>query len=73
MMLSKKVAPEPGKFRIDYPVAFLHDVHKFAEFALVVVLCSADCLLNPAVNAEILSFSEIADFKTLVFDRLPVA
>lgn len=45
MMLSKKVAPEPGKFRVNYPVAFLHDVQKLAEFVLVVVLCSADSRL----------------------------
>ena len=73
MMLNKKVAPEPRKLRADYDVAFLHEVQKPAALALVVVLCPADCLLNPAVNAEILSFAEIADFKTLVFDRLPVA
>ena len=68
----EQASSKPAKFCANYQVAALNMIQQVSELALVIVFCSADCLFYPAVNLNIFLFAEIADFKTLILNRLLV-
>ena len=46
---------------------------KGTQLSFSVIFCSADSLLYPIVNSQILFYAELIDFKPLIFDGLFVA
>ena len=69
----KQVPPKTGKFRIDNQIIFLHSSKKHSQLSLDVSLCATDCLLNSAVNGNIILLTEIVNLEPLIPNSLLVA
>ncbi len=69
----EKVPAEPRQLRADYQVVLLNPLQQLPELPLAVGLRAADGLLNPAVDVQVLTRTEIGNLKPLVLDGLLVA
>ena len=64
---------ETGQFGTDYQIVLLHFVQEFAQFAFVVILCSADCFFYPSIDVDLFPCDKIVYLESLVLDGLLVA
>lgn len=69
----EEISAETGQLAANDDVVFVYFLQQEAQLTLGVVFCAADGLLYPVVDDDILSFTEVVDFETLVLYCLFVA
>ena len=69
----KQIASQARQFGANNEVIPMDAVQQLPKFPLIVILCPADCLLNPPLNGHSVPVAEVVDFEPLVLDSLFVA
>ncbi len=69
----KQITPQSGELRADDEIILPHTPEQRSQLPLAVGFGSADGLLDPPIDGQVLRLTEVIDFKSLILNSLFVA